>query len=34
MLLTLAIVIISGWVLASVIGTLAYFAAEPEQPSR
>lgn len=34
MLLTLAIVIISGWVLASVIGTLAYFAAEPEQLSR
>lgn len=34
MLLTLAIVIISGWLLASIIGTLAYFAAEPKQSSR
>jgi hypothetical protein len=31
-MLTLAIVIISGWLLASTIGTLAYFAGEPDQP--
>lgn len=29
---TVASVLIGGWVLASVIGTLAYFAGESENP--
>jgi hypothetical protein len=29
---TVAVVLISGWILASVIGTLAYFAGQSENP--
>lgn len=30
-MVTLAVVLISGWLLAASIGTLAYFAGEPKQ---